>query len=148
MQNSVSAVASVADNAILLLTIFTGCGLVLLFVGLTRRMKISNSHAGILAFGNLTIGIFSLIQSFSESIGYQDDLAACGGFPPGYWTSGNVTLNRCSVFVSVHQDWASNIYLVILLASANAFWAIILTRLRAAGREAQSRESTLDPIVG
>jgi hypothetical protein len=129
-QNSLSAVASVADNAILLLTIFAGCGFVLLFVGLARRTMMSNIQAGVLGFGNFTVGIFSLIQSFGQSLEYQDDLAACGGFPPGYWTSGNVTLNRCSIFLSVRQDWVSSIFLLILLSSTIAFWAVVLTRLR------------------
>ena len=146
-QNSVSTVASVADNAILLLAIFTGSGFVLLFVGLARRMTMNTFQAGILGFGNLTVGVFSLIQSFGHSIEYQDDLAACGGFPPGYWTTGNVTVNRCSIFVSVHQDWVSNIFLLILLSSAIAFWAVVLTRLRLARRKAEAQESSLDPII-
>ena len=147
IQNSVSAIGTVADDAILLLALFAGSGFVLLLAGLARRMSLSYKQAGILAIGNFTIGVFSLFQWFGESIGYQDDLAACGGFPPGYWTTGNVTVNRCSIFVSVHQDWVSFIYGVVLLTSAIAFWASILNRLRLAHQEAQARESGPEPTV-
>ena len=146
-QTSVSAIGAVADDAILLLTLFAGSGFVFLLAGLARRRSLSYTHSGILAFGNFTIGVFSLFLSFAESIGYQDDLATCGGFPPGYWTTGNVTVNRCSIFVSLHQDWVSDIYLLILLTSAIAFCAVILTRLRQAHREAQAQESGLESIV-
>ena len=142
-----SAIGAVADDAILLLTLFAGSGFVFLLAGLARRRSLSYTHSGILAFGNFTIGVFSLFLSFAESIGYQDDLATCGGFPPGYWTTGNVTVNRCSIFVSLHQDWVSDIYLLILLTSAIAFCAVILTRLRQAHREAQAQESGLESIV-
>jgi hypothetical protein len=146
-QNSVSTIAVAANDAILLLALFAASGFVLLLVGIVRRGPLSYRKLVILALGNFAMGVFSLFQWFGNSLEYQDNQMACGGFPPGYWTTGNVTLNRCTFWVSVHQDWVSNVYGVILLASAIEFWAVALTILRRTAREPTSQQSGPESVV-
>ena len=138
-QTSVGAIAVAADDAIFLLAVFAASGIVLLFVGVVRRRLLSYRKLVVLALGNFAIGLFSLFQWFGNSLEYQDDHVACGGFPPGSWTTGNVTVNRCTFWVSVHQDWVSNIYGVILLASVIGFWAVALPILRRATRDGRAK---------
>ena len=134
-QSSVNAIAAAANDAILLLGLSTGLSFGLLLVGIVRRRPLSYRKLVVLALGNFAIGVFSLFQWFGNSLEYQDNQAACGGFPPGYWTTGNVTVNRCTIWISIHQDWVSSIYGVILLASVIGFWAVALPILRRATRE-------------
>jgi hypothetical protein len=57
------------------------------------------------------------------SISYADNQMACGGYPSGYWTNpNNATVNRCSIFVTVHEDWISYVNFVILLTCIVIFW--------------------------
>ena len=146
-QSSVSAIAAAADDAIFLLALFAASGVALVLVGIVRRRPLSYGKLVILALGNFALGAFSLFQWFGNSLGYQDNQMACGGFPPGYWTTGNVTVNRCTIWVSVHQDWVSIIYGVILLVSVIGFWAVALPILRRATREAGAQQPDQGPVV-
>ncbi|OLE75260.1 hypothetical protein AUG19_05935 [archaeon 13_1_20CM_2_54_9] len=135
MQNTIAGIASAAEYAILVLAVSVGFGLCFMILGLARRRPLSYAQASVLAMGDFALGIFSLFESVGESIGYQNELATCGGFPAGYWTTGNATVNRCSIFGSVHQDWVSDIYGVVLASSIIAFCLLIYSRLRLARQQ-------------
>ena len=147
-QSSVSAIAAAANDAIILLALFAASGFVFLLVGIVPRRPLSYRKLVILALGNFAIGVFSLFQWIGSYFEYQDNQMACGGFPPGYWTTGNVAGNRCTIWVSVHQDWVSIIYGVILLGSVIGFWAVALPIVRRSSREAGAQQPEHGPVVG
>ncbi|HYU88593.1 MAG TPA: hypothetical protein VEL52_07895 [Candidatus Bathyarchaeia archaeon] len=126
---SLSSVASRADIAISILVISVASGAILATIGVVHRLGISSNTAVGLGLASFVLGLSSLYLSFGSVVGYGDDQAACGGFPPGYWTS-NGQLNRCSIWIVVHEDWLATLFLVVLATAAIIFWASIITRVR------------------
>lgn len=124
-QSSLPEFSTVAGDAIIAFGLFVSVGFLLSFAGLIRQRTMTRNQAVVAALGSFALGAFSLFSALTISILYQDDLAACGGFPPGYWTTGNVTVNRCSIFYSFHQDWVSDVFWTIVLASAVIFLATL-----------------------
>ena len=85
-----------ANNAILFLGIFAAAGAILAAVGVTHRLGLNYTTAGILAFTSLGLGVHVLIHSFSEGLENYENQVACGGYPPGTWTNSS-ELNRCTI---------------------------------------------------
>jgi hypothetical protein len=126
---SLSSVTSGADIAITILVISVASGAILATIGVVHRLGISPNTAAGLGLASFVLGLSSLYLSFGSVVGYGDDQAACGGFPPRYWTS-NGQLNRCSIWIVSHEDWLATLFLVVLATAAIIFWASIITRVR------------------
>jgi hypothetical protein len=138
---SLSSVASGADIAIIILVISAGSGAILATIGVVHRLRISSNTAAGLGLASFVLGLSSMYPSFGSVVGFGDDQAACGGFPPGYWTS-NGQLNRCSIWIVSHEDWLATLFLVVLATAALIFWASIITRVRSSEVENRNEAVT------
>ena len=129
-QTSLGTLAAFAGIAILSFVLCAIASVGLMIDGLVRRKAISHSQAGWLGVASFGLGTFALISAFLSSLQFQDSTAACGGFPPGYWTGVNATVNRCSIWATTHQDWAAGLFVLVLLVSAVIFSTCVFTRLQ------------------
>lgn len=74
-------------------------GVLLAAYDLFRRGMIDDNQAGALFLGSFALAVVSVVFGLSMSLGYYDDLAACGGSPPGVlWSQNSTILTRCDVF--------------------------------------------------
>ena len=93
---------SLFNISIAIMLLFLGGGLVLVSYGLVRSGVVRDWQAGVLFLGSVTLGVLVLLFEISMAIGYGDDLAACGGFPPGVvWNPKDTILTRCDIFYRV-----------------------------------------------
>ena len=90
------------DISIAAMVAFLGFGLFLVGYGLVRGGVLKDCQAGILFLGSLGLAILTFTFYIAMDIGYYDDLAACGGIPPGtIWNPQDVILTRCDIFYRV-----------------------------------------------
>jgi uncharacterized membrane protein YozB (DUF420 family) len=138
VQTSVQTLAQFAIVAIAVFAVFSAATVLLMIAGVIRRRSITYHQTAVLGVSSFVLGIFSLFLTWGSYFEYEDAGAACGGFPPGYWTGMNAIVNRCSIWVNLHQDWAAYLYGLVLLGSAVIFWACVITRLQIVERESSA----------
>lgn len=134
-QTSLTTAATIANVAIGSFAVTSVVSIMLMIIGIFLRRPITYRQLGIIGVSSFALGAFALYGAFVSVAGYGADKATCGGFPPGYWTGVNATINPCSIFVSVHEEWVSTIYILILISSVVIFSACVFMRLRIAQRE-------------
>ncbi len=84
------------------MTAFLLAGLAFAAYGFVRRGIMNDTQAGALFLGSFALGILSFTYGLSVGQGYGDDLAACGGSPPGVlWGPNDTVLTRCDIFYHV-----------------------------------------------
>jgi hypothetical protein len=127
--SSLGTVTSGADIAIAILVTSAASGAICAAIGVVRGLGVTPNTAAGLGLASFVLGLSSLFFSFAFSLTFSDNLAACGGFPPGYWTS-NGELNRCSIWAVTHQNLVSITFIVVLTTAAIIFWASVITRMR------------------
>lgn len=85
--------------SILMYSVFLELGLALAVYGFIRKGIVNDTHAGGLFLGSFALAILTLVSGTLMSIGYNDDLAACGGLPEGLgWSRNDTVLTRCDIF--------------------------------------------------
>jgi len=102
---------AVQQNSIMLfnfsiacMTVFLVGGLALAGIGFVRRGIVNDWQAGVLFLGSFALGVLSLTLGLSTGVWYGDDLAACGGSPPGVlWSPNDTVLTRCDIFYRVQS---------------------------------------------
>ena len=93
---------SLLDISIVAMIAVLSFGLFLVGYGLVRGGVVKDWQAGILFLGSLALGVLTFTFYVSMGIAYGDDLAACGGIPPGtIWNPQDVILTRCDIFYRV-----------------------------------------------
>jgi len=93
---------SLLDISIVAMIAVPSFGLFLVGYGLVRGGVVKDWQAGILFLGSLGLGVLTFTFYVSMGIAYGDDLAACGGIPPGtIWNPQDVILTRCDIFYRV-----------------------------------------------
>ena len=93
---------SLLDISIVAMIAVLGFGLFLVGYGLIRGGMLKDWQAGILFLASLALAILTFTFYIGMGIGYYDDLAACGGIPPGdIWSPNHVILTRCDIFYRV-----------------------------------------------
>ena len=122
---SLNSIATNAKNAILALELSATLGGVATAIGLAHRSGLDYKTSGALSLASLALGIFVLLASLRLGIQNGDNLAACGGFPPGYWT--NTGFNRCTAWIALQEDWVARLLLAPLATLALLFCASIVS---------------------
>ena len=93
---------SLLDISIVAMIAVPSFGLFLVGYGLVRGGVVKDWQAGILFLGSLGLRVLTFTFYVSMGIAYGDDLAACGGIPPGtIWNPQDVILTRCDIFYRV-----------------------------------------------